>query len=78
MAKRITINVIPQYPVVEEYEKTFRDFQQADDQTRWIGMGFTGELPHNPGSLEEEIDEEQRRIAIDRINGRLKGGGRGY
>jgi hypothetical protein len=51
----------PFFPVVEEYEETFSEFQTREDRTRWVGSGFTGEFPHNPGSLEEKIDADLDR-----------------
>jgi len=51
----------PFFPVVEEYETTFEDMQVREDRVRWQGGGFTGEFPHNAGSYEEKIDEEQNR-----------------
>ena len=54
---------IPFTPV-EEYETTFADMQNALDRADWVGYGCTGEFPHNAGSLEEKIDEEQDRKIV--------------
>lgn len=64
MAKNIRTTPRPflgGFPVVEEYEPTFADIQRDDDRSRWVGYGWTGEFPHNPGSYEEQIDEEEDR-----------------
>ena len=61
MAKRSRKPFLAGFPVVEEYEPTFADIQRDDDRSRWAGYGFTGEFPHNPGSYEEKIDEEEDR-----------------
>jgi len=60
----------PFFPVVEEYETTFEDIQVREDRVRWQRGGFTGEFPHNAGSYEEKIDEEQDR--------QISNGRRGY
>ena len=49
------------FPVVEEYEPTFADLQRDRTRAEWVGYGWTGEFPHNPGSYEEQIDEEENR-----------------
>ena len=58
------VRPVPLNPQVEEYETTFADWQRQDDHTRWVGTGNCAEFPHNPGSLEEKIDEEQDRKII--------------
>ena len=52
-------------PMYEDYADTFSDWQQKDDRSRWIGTGCTTEFPHNPGALEEKIDEVHDRKIID-------------
>jgi len=46
---------------VEEYATTFSDMQNDIDRAKWVGRGCTTEFPHNPGALEEKLDEEQHR-----------------
>lgn len=58
------VRPVPDNPQVEEYETTFTDWQNTWDRARWIGCGFTGEYPHNPGSLEEKVDEAQERKIV--------------
>ena len=58
------IRAVPNFPVVEEYETTFADWQVHNDSTRWRGTGDCAEFPHNAGSLEEKIDEQQDRKII--------------
>ncbi len=58
------VRPVHNFPVIEEYETTFADWQVHNDRTRWVGTGDTAEFPHNPGSLEEKIDEEQDRKII--------------
>ena len=55
----------PFFPVMEEYEETFTEFQTRDDRSRWVGTGFTGEFPHNEGSYEEKIDADLERKVTD-------------
>lgn len=48
----------------EEYATTFGDMQRDLDRAGWVGTGCTAEFPHNEGSLEKQVDEEQgRKIA---------------
>ena len=48
-------------PPIEEYETTFDDVKNALDHTGWQGCGFVGEFPHNAGSLEEKLDDQEKR-----------------
>ena len=60
-----------EYPPYEEYADTFSDWEKDMDRNSWRGTGSTMEFPHNPGALEEKIDEaEGRKIT--------RGGRKGY
>ncbi len=58
------IRPVPFNPVVEEYAPEFPDIQHDMDMHSWRGDASTMEFPHNPGSLEEKIDEEQKRRIV--------------
>ncbi len=62
-------------PPIEEYETTFDDVKNALDHTSWQGCGFVGEFPHNAGSKEEQLDEQEKRQIENspRISYRPKG-----